>query len=247
LESLNLYQEIPWDTFQFFWLETGEVIQQCKAHKASVISLVFDSTKVVTSGMDFCLKVIDITSCQILHTLRDFEQPVACLRFDSGRITTLSKDGFLKYWFWENNSSGSGRNDHGDGYFYHTLSDGETLSTVCELYGITFATLIKLNGNKGAGAIDMKNVRAGVTLKVGSKNFNNQQDGSSGQRNATNGMMDVKRDEGTSYNFRNHRAFIYNALDRKAKETNLETIVTYDIRSEPTSLASRLEKASESK
>jgi hypothetical protein len=227
-----------------FWLETGEKIQQCKAHEASVINLAFDSTKLVTCGMDCCLKVIDITSCQILHTLRDFEQPVASLRFDSGtRITTLSKDGLLKYWLWEKNSGESGGNQ-GDGYLYHTVSDGETISTICKLYGLTFADMIKLNDK---GALDNKNIRAGLKLIVGnSKNI--KRPSSRGEHTAGEGR-DSKQcgGYGAVYHFRNNRASIDTAstLDPNVKEE--ETEVTHDIKSEPTSLSSRLEKASEGK
>jgi len=218
-----------------FWLETGETIHQCKIHEGSIIDVAFDSTKLVTCGMDCCLKVIDITTCQILHTLRDFEKPVVSLGFDYGGITTLSHDGFLKYWLWEKNLSESGCSNQGDGYLYHTVGDSETIPSICRFYDITLADLIKLNDK---GAIDNDNIRAGVKIRIGTNEI---------KKEKNDGQLDNhgrREDKETYPHIRNHHASLYSAIhDPNMKEAkNLETALSHDIKCEPTSLASRLNK-----
>ena len=44
-----------------WWIESGTMIKQCKAHDGPVVDLQFDATKIVSCGMDYLVKVIDLS------------------------------------------------------------------------------------------------------------------------------------------------------------------------------------------
>jgi F-box and WD-40 domain protein CDC4 len=88
-----------------WWLKTGDIVQQCQAHKGVITDLQFDATKIVTSGVDHNLQLIDITTGDILSTLRGHEGPVVSLAFDSMKIISASSDGTLRHWEWGSNSN----------------------------------------------------------------------------------------------------------------------------------------------
>ena len=140
-----------------FWLKTESITQQCKAHETSVVDLEFDATKIVSCGMDGCVKVIDITSFEIIHTIRGENGPILSCCFDDDKIITLTKDGRVRHWLWQ-----SAVDPHQNGKKYHRVISGDTVATIAKFYKTTVVNLIKWNINQ-----DMKNIEIGQRLVVG--------------------------------------------------------------------------------
>jgi WD40 repeat protein len=139
-----------------FWLKTETIIQQCKAHNTSVVDLEFDATKIVSCGMDGCVKVIDVTSCEIIHSIRGQDGPILSCRFDEDKIVTLTKDGQVRHWMWQ-----SRVDPYKNGETYHRISSGETVASIATFYGIPIVNLVKWNVNQ-----DMKKIHVGQRLIV---------------------------------------------------------------------------------
>lgn len=199
-----------------FWLETGEIVQQCKAHKTTITFLEFDATRIITSGMDCCVKIIDVTSCEILHTIREFDGPVLSLRFDTSRITTLSKDGDINHWMWDSRSvNSSGR--EGDRVF-HTVAKGETMNSISKSYDISIADMIKWN--------DAKRIECGQVLIVGK---------SDNKLTTGRGIISGRSQQRT---WSERDTTVLSSADRSEFNRLLPEVFP-DIKCEPTSLAAR--------
>ena len=209
-----------------FWLETGERVQQCKAHKTTITFLEFDATRIITSGMDCCIKIIDVTSCEILHTIREFDGPVLSLRFDTSRITTLSKDGGIKHWMWDSRSvNSSGREG---ARLYHTVAKGETMNFISKSYDISIADMIKWN--------DAKRIECGQVLIVGKGDDKLPEKVTTGRGNISGQSQQrtwSKRD-----------TIVLSSADRSELNCLLPEVFP-DIKCEPTSLASRFTRRTE--
>jgi len=207
-----------------FWLETGEIVQQCKAHKTTITFLEFDATRIITSGMDCCLKVIDATSCEILHTIREFDGPVLSLRFDTSRITTLSKDGCIKHWMWDSRSV----NREGARLF-HTVAKGETTNSISKIYDVSIADLIKWN--------DAKRIECGKVLIVG-KGDDSLPLSSIDSKVTTGGRENISgQSQQRTWSERDTTVVLSSA--NRSELNCLFPEVFPDIKSEPTSLAAR--------
>ncbi len=142
-----------------FWLEDGTTLQKCKAHDASVTDLQFDATRIVSTGMDCCIKIIDITTCQVLHSIINaHNKPILSCLFDSQKIMSLSKDWFLKHWLWE--SPAAKDNDA----VVHSVVDGDDLKSISQLYKVSIYDLIKWNTE---GSIKSMRVGQKITVKKG--------------------------------------------------------------------------------
>ena len=139
-----------------WWLENGEILQQNKVHDKSITDLQFDATVLVTCSLDTTLKVIDVTTCQVLQTVRGHSSPVLSICFDRIMVLSLSTDGTMKQWLWQ---SHSGSNKSGD--VFHTFTEGDTLQQVCEQYNVTMKDLLKWNLNR-----DIKKITIGQRLIV---------------------------------------------------------------------------------
>ena len=64
-----------------WWMKTKSLLKECKAHDGPITDIQFDATKVVSSGVDCLIKVIDITTFQILQTLRGHKGSVLSVAF----------------------------------------------------------------------------------------------------------------------------------------------------------------------
>ena len=113
----------------------------------------FDATKIVTSGVDHNLQVIDITTGEVLQTLRGHEAPVVALAFDSMQIVSTSSDGILRHWEW---GSASKRADK-----LHIYDNGDNLAKISRKYKVPIPDIIKWNGIK-----DIKKLYVGQKLIV---------------------------------------------------------------------------------
>jgi hypothetical protein len=209
-----------------FWLETGEIVQQCKAHKTTITFLEFDATRIITSGMDSCVKIIDVTSCEILHTIREFDGPVLSLRFDTSRITTFSKDGCIKHWMWDSRSVNS---SGGEGArLLHTVAKGETMNSISKTYDISIADMIKWN--------DAKRIECGQVLIVGK--------GDDKLPKETTGRGNISG-QSQQRTWSEKDTIVLSSADISAKLNCLLPEVSPDIKCEPTSLACRFSRRTE--
>jgi len=216
-----------------FWLQTGEIIQQCKAHKTTVTFLEFDATKIVSSGMDCCVKVIDIVSCEILHTIRGFDGPVLALRFDSNRITTLSKEG-VKHWMWDSESKQSSSEKEG-AFLFHTVAKGETMDLLCKIYDTSTFQLIKWNNGK--------RIECGQKIIVGRQNAIVSAQDEGMKKNLLNAHNASRPNRG--YDRGGMQQYAWSAQDHTVLDTNTSKTndmppeLVPNIKCEPASLAAR--------
>ena len=137
-----------------WWIKTGAVLQQCKAHEGSVADLQFDATRVVSCGYDGTVQVIDILTGDVLQTLRGHSGPVLAVSFDSRSILSASRDGTLRRWVWGDLSARFQDK-------IHTFVVGDTLPSISQKYGITVSELVTWNGIR-----DIKLLYAGQKLIV---------------------------------------------------------------------------------
>lgn len=153
-----------------FWLKTGDILNQCKAHETSVADIEFDAIRIVSCGMDGCVKVIDVNSFEIIHTIRGQGQdlnpipPILSLTFDSDKIVTLTKDGTICHWMWESRTdpNNGSKGDEKYQYQYHTVAPGETLAHIAKFHNTSIVNLVKWNVNQ-----NMNRVQVGQKLIVG--------------------------------------------------------------------------------
>ena len=122
-----------------WWIKTGAILQQCKAHEGSVADLQFDATRVVSCGYDGTVQVIDILTGDVLQTLRGHSGPVLAVSFDSRSILSASRDGTLRRWVWGDLSARFQDK-------IHTFVVGDTLPSISQKYGITVSELVTWNG-----------------------------------------------------------------------------------------------------
>lgn len=87
-----------------WWIESGEQLQNFKAHDGPVKSIQIDATKAVSCGIDMVVAISDVIRGQVLHKLRGHNAPILVVAFDSKQITSISSDGELRVWSWENRS-----------------------------------------------------------------------------------------------------------------------------------------------
>ena len=122
-----------------WWIKTGTVLQQCKAHQGSVADLQFDATRVISCGYDWTVQVIDILTGDVLQTLRGHNGPILAVSFDSRSILSASRDGTLRRWVWGDLSTRFEDK-------IHTFVVGDTLPSISQKYGVTVSELITWNG-----------------------------------------------------------------------------------------------------
>lgn len=146
-----------------FWLENETIIRQSKAHDSLVTDISFDVSKIVSCSTDGTVKVLDMLSCQIIHTLRAGEVPICSVNFDKIHIIFLSLDGKIQQWLWESTDE-----HNKDGYKYHVVAEGDMTKAICKQYGLNIRQLLNLNPDK-----DLKNVKAGTKLLVAKPNTKN--------------------------------------------------------------------------
>ena len=126
-----------------WWIKTGTILKQCKAHEGSVADLQFDATRVVSCGFDGTVQVVDILTGDVLQTLRGHDGPVLAVSFDSRSILSASRDGTLRRWVWGDMSSRFEDK-------LHTFAAGDTLPAIAQRYGIEFDDLVTWNGIRDA-------------------------------------------------------------------------------------------------
>lgn len=196
-------------------MESETIIRQSKAHGSLVTDLSFDASMIVSCSTDGTVKVLDMLSCQILHTVRAGEVPIYSVYFNKTKIVFLSSDGKIQHWLWESTD------EHGkDGYKYHIVTEGDTINAICKIYQVNLRQLLKLNPDT-----ELSHVKVGTRLLVSKPNSKND---------------DSKRNVrfGTRSKFRNTAA-IKSFDDIVPPE---EDVLRPDILAERTSLASRLVK-----
>lgn len=103
--------------------------------------------------MDHNLQVIDITTGEVLQTLRGHEGPVVGLAFDQVQILSASSDGTLRHWEW---GSASKKADK-----LHIYDSGDNLAKISRKYKVPIPSIIKWNG-----ITDIKKMYIGQKLIV---------------------------------------------------------------------------------
>ncbi|EED89759.1 predicted protein [Thalassiosira pseudonana CCMP1335] len=83
-----------------WWIETGKLLQSCKVHDSRVTALQVDATKAVSCSLDMLIQVIDIIKGERLLTLRGHSAPILAVAFDARGIVSVSSDGELRHWHW---------------------------------------------------------------------------------------------------------------------------------------------------
>ena len=126
-----------------WWIKTGAILKQCKAHEGSVADLQFDATRVISCGFDGTVQVVDILTGDVLQTLRGHDGPVLAVSFDSRSILSASRDGTLRRWVWGDMSSRFEDK-------IHTFAAGDTLPAISQRYEIELDDLITWNGIRDA-------------------------------------------------------------------------------------------------
>jgi WD40 repeat protein len=197
-----------------FWLENETIIRQAKAHDSLVTDLSFDVSKIVSCSTDGTVKVLDMLSCQIIHTLRAGNVPIYSVNYNKVHITFLSLDGKIQQWVWESTDE-----HNKDGYKYHVVAEGDMIKAICKQYALNIRQLLNLNPDK-----DLKNVKTGTKLLVAKPNIKND---------TSKEDIAVRFVPGSK--FRNAPIEAFEAVS-PSEETKLKP----DILVERTSLASRL-------
>jgi len=82
-------------------IKSEEAITSVKAHQSAVTSLQVDATKAVSCGMDMIVQVTDIIQGHVLQTLRGHSAPIFAVTFDQRQIVSVSSDGEIRFWSWE--------------------------------------------------------------------------------------------------------------------------------------------------
>lgn len=139
-----------------WWLETGSVLHEKKVHDRTISDLQFDATIMVTCSADTTLKVLDVTTFQVLQTIRGHQNPVLSICFDNSIILSLSNDGIMRQWYWNAKEVNGNGED-----LLHTFTEGESLKSICDKYGVTVKDLMKWNVNR-----DLRKIAFGQKLVV---------------------------------------------------------------------------------
>ena len=123
------------------WLvETSEIIRQSKGiHKGAILTLQFDSTRIVSGGADGNVCITDIGTGEVLQTLYGHTEHVLALAFDCSRIISASRDNSLRYWTW-----GGQRAEVKDKFY--VMVKGDTLQKICEQHSVSMEELMSWNG-----------------------------------------------------------------------------------------------------
>ena len=87
-----------------WWIESGELLQNFKAHDGAITSIKVDATKAVSCAVDSVVAISDVIRGQVLQKLRGLNAPILAIHFDSKQITSISSDGEIRVWSWENRS-----------------------------------------------------------------------------------------------------------------------------------------------
>lgn len=199
-------------------MESSEKIFSTKAHEASVTCLELDASRIVSGGMDSCVKVLDATTGVILNTIRDFEKPVVSLKFDEKSLVTLSKEGTIKHFYWNIKAT-----EEMDGSI-HIVTRGDSIDSICKTYGISKFQFLKWNGT-----IDLK---SGSTVTVSSKKADQEQSGL-----AKSDIRELKQKKDENIRLRgNGKCETLFQDEEESKEHELEASIHF----ESSSLASRL-------
>lgn len=137
-----------------WWIETGKMLQQCKAHEGKVCDLQFDATKIISCGMDTNIQIIDVMSGSILITLRGHEGPVIGIAFDNKQILSASRDGTVRLWQY-------GKFTEEKEERFHTCIKDDNAMSICEKYNISISDLLRWNELK-----DINSIHIGKNLLV---------------------------------------------------------------------------------
>ena len=143
-------------TITIWWNQNKQILHQRKVHESLITDIQFDATNMVTCSMDGMIKVVDVTTCEVLNTIHGHESPIKAVCYDMNMILSLSTDFTLKQWLW---GSRYGSSSNGD--VIHTFTDGETFSSICEHYGVTMKDILRWNESR-----DISNIRSGQKLIV---------------------------------------------------------------------------------
>lgn len=195
-----------------FWIESGKIIRQCKAHGSLVTDLSFDATKIVSCSTDGTVKVLDMLTCQILHTIRCDDAPICKVIFDKTKIVALSTTGFIQHLLWDSRDQ-----LEKEGYTYHVYVEGDSASSICKQYQLNYSQLMKMNTG-----IEITKIPIGTRLVVGWPNHNHAV-----SHNETSIVS-------TDQKFRNSSKQHF-----ELQEENDENVLAPQILSEKASLASR--------
>ena len=137
-----------------YWLESGEVLRKEKIHQKRITDLQFDATTLVSCSTDMYIKVIDITTCQVLQTIMAHGSPIS-ICYDRMFLLSLEADGTLKQWFWQS------QYEHEQVDKYHNFAEGDSLEKISIQYGVRIKDLLDWNRKR-----DLKNLHPGQKLIV---------------------------------------------------------------------------------
>jgi len=83
----------------FVWdLDSGECIKRLVGHDYTVMSLQFDSRRIVSASADDSIKVWDINSGECMQTLTGHTEVVMSVSFDPTKIVSGSADKTVVVW-----------------------------------------------------------------------------------------------------------------------------------------------------
>ena len=87
-------------------LESGECAQTYTGHLYTVMSLQFDSNKIVSGSADQTIKIWNIKTGQCLNTLPGHTEVVMSVKFDHTKIVSGSADKTAVVWDFQRRASG---------------------------------------------------------------------------------------------------------------------------------------------
>lgn len=134
-------------------LSRGQEFRQCldvHQHK-SVLSLQFDTTKIVSAGLDHCIAVSDLASGQVLQRLAGHTCRILSIQFDPVQLLSVSEDGQMRLWCWSRTEEASSSGDTttttggGSSKIFHLLGPGETLASIAIEYQVSVRDLREWN------------------------------------------------------------------------------------------------------
>jgi WD40 repeat protein len=185
-------------TISVWWIQSEELLGECKAHNGPVTDVAFDSTKLVSCGMDESIKVIDLMMLQVIQTIRCHGSQLLSIVFDERNLLTMSKDGNIRQWLW-----GDGNRESHDNI--HVFASGENLQEICNKYEVKMSALIKWNSN-----INLKKMLPGMAIVVGQGHLDKGSKRIKGNASKSS-LMDGSRAFSTSRNeVENHDLFPIN-------------------------------------
>lgn len=136
-----------------------------KIHARGVTAVAFDSSKIISSGLDHRLIFTDIASGASLIRLREPHGPAAvlALQFDTQRMVSVASDHSMRHWPFRGAEALPAIRTL-------TLRAGERLPVISRKYGVPLRALLRWNSIKSSASF-FEGMRVVVAPLVGSRGF----------------------------------------------------------------------------